>query len=427
MKDNLEKAFINSLEEYEVAYDPKAWEAVSAKLGSNAAAGGSAVSSALKWVLAAVLVGTVVTGSYFLWNNDTEPTRTETAIVENEKQSEISTTETNEKAEEKIPKDVAENKDEAIISPEKIVETQRELVPVVNGKETPTQKAPVSVKEPKKDVVIEKENIKNPPLVFVEELAKKDRFTAGNISNTIVCAGETVEISNPTKKDKVRFQINGATFNLDSGESIDITLSESSPIRFVNEKDDLIEVKFIKVHDASTPDFNLEANIFEAGLPVVIAEAYGDFASYSWKFDGEVERQGAVVKHNFFDKGEYDITLKVTDANGCEAVTSKTVRIRDKYNLMAMDAFKPNGSDARNRAFMPYSLTERDARFQLTIVDPIDNGIVFTSTDSNEAWDGKDQRTGKMTPSNKSFIWKVQIFNPELGERPIYAGTVVHN
>src|SRR5690606_2262568 len=132
-----------------------------------------------------------------------EPTRTETAIVENEKQSEISTTETNEKAEEKIPKDVAENKDEAIISPEKIVETQRELVPVVNGKETPTQKAPVSVKEPKKDVVIEKENIKNPPLVFVEELAKKDRFTAGNISNTIVCAGETVEISNPTKKDKV--------------------------------------------------------------------------------------------------------------------------------------------------------------------------------------------------------------------------------
>lgn len=426
MKDNLENVFKSKLEEYEVPYDPKAWDTVNSQLNANAAAGGSALSSAFKWVLATVLLGTVVTGSYFLWNNDGEPNKIETAIVSKEKQEEPSSIKPQDEQtkEDAILIDSAEN-----VKSEQLVETKKDVSLIVNEEgKLENKNEQILVEEPIKAKVQNKKEEKNtPPVVPVEDAIKTQQFVAGLISNPIVCIGETVEITNPSENGRVRFQVNSEWIELKANKSFNLTLKESVLINFVNDKNELIEAKYVKVYDASIPDFNLEANVYEEGLPVVIAEAYGDFSSYLWSFDGEVERKGAIVKHNFFDKGEYEISLKVTDANGCESKTSKTIRIRDKYNLMAVDAFKPNGSDARNRAFMPYSLTERDVRFQLTIVDPIDNGVVFTSTDSDESWDGTDQRTGKMTPSNKSFIWKVQIFNPEMNERPIYAGTVVHN
>jgi hypothetical protein len=225
----------------------------------------------------------------------------------------------------------------------------------------------------------------------------------------------------------VRFKLNEQWIVLQPGKSFVIKPTSSINVNFVNADNEVIESAYIKVHNSPSANFTYEANIFEKGLPVAICEAYGDYASYNWIFDDKLVRSGAEVKHNFFDKGDYEVQLKVIDRNGCENAITKIIRIRDKYNLMAVDAFKPNGSDSRNRTFMPYSLTERDVKFQLTIVDPIDNNVVFTSNDVNNAWDGIDQKTGKITPNNKVYMWKVQIFNPLPNERPIYAGTIIHN
>jgi hypothetical protein len=93
---------------------------------------------------------------------------------------------------------------------------------------------------------------------------------------------------------------------------------------------------------------------------------------------------------------------------------------------MAVEAFIPNGSDPKTKAFMPFSLTQRDVPFTLTIIDPRDNGIVFTSKDASNPWTGIDERTGKMTDSETVFIWRVQLENSLPNERPVYAGTVVH-
>ena len=94
---------------------------------------------------------------------------------------------------------------------------------------------------------------------------------------------------------------------------------------------------------------------------------------------------------------------------------------------MAMNAFKPNDGDPRNKAFIPFSLTQRDVDFTLSIIDPKDNSVVYTTSNVKEPWDGVDHRTGKMTPVGKVYIWKVQIDNPLPNERPIYAGTVIHH
>ena len=428
MKNNLENAFRNSLQDYEAPYDPKAWEAVSSKLGAQpAAVGGSLMSSALKWVLASVLLGAVVGGGIFLSGDqgtiitaEVKDTPTEERLTQDSANKNI------------MPNSENESGATSIVAPIEI-EKSSEKATNANNNTTVTNprnnnstqsNAESTEVETRKSGEIVSGQTPNPPK-GVEVVA--DRFVAGFISTSTVCEGESVVINNQDRKGKVKFQTNGEWIVLQPGKSYELKPASSTEINFVNDKGELIETAYIKIQNLPSANFTFEANIYEEGLPVTICQAYGDYAAYQWTFDDKIVRNGAEVKHHFYDKGDYEVHLKVIDANGCESTTIKTVRINDKYNLMAVDAFKPNGSDSRNRTFMPYSLTERDVKFQLTIVDAIDNSIVFTSNDVNNAWDGVDQKTGKMTPSNKAYIWKVQILNPLPNERPIYAGTIVHN
>src|SRR5690554_518464 len=102
MKDNLEKAFKNSLEEYEVPYDPKAWDAVNAELDAKASGGNPVLSNVLKWGLATALLGIVVTASYFLWyNNPTETEKSATTAIERKQQESAPTTQKTESSEAK--------------------------------------------------------------------------------------------------------------------------------------------------------------------------------------------------------------------------------------------------------------------------------------------------------------------------------------
>jgi hypothetical protein len=73
---------------------------------------------------------------------------------------------------------------------------------------------------------------------------------------------------------------------------------------------------------------------------------------------------------------------------------------------------------------MPFCLKERNAKFVLTIIDPKDNAVVFTTKDASKPWDGTDQRTGRILTTYKTFIWQVQLEDTLPGERGIYNGTV---
>jgi hypothetical protein len=60
----------------------------------------------------------------------------------------------------------------------------------------------------------------------------------------------------------------------------------------------------------------------------------------------------------------------------------------------------------------------------MVILDPNDGGIVYETSDASQPWDGIDSRDGKMIGSNKTFVWKVSIKNPESGEKSEYKGTI---
>lgn len=431
MKNNLENAFKDKLTEFEAPYDPQAWEAVKGQLDAKATGGGS--SSAWKWIAATAVVATIaVTSIMVLDNTETTIADTNTISKEETPKNEIekSTVDsddknaalnpTNEEIEGSNQNTIQESDENSVeettleeVSNNEVVSPERNTKPD-NISETVTPS--------------EGEETQVPDNVQETATPIKKKYIAGNITANEVCAGEQITITNNGAKNEiVRFEANGKIIELKKANSFIITPKISSVINFVNRDNKIIDSEFIKVNELPNPDFSIEANIYEQGLPVTICEAYGDFKELTWDFDGKAEKNGKNVKHNFFEKGSYTITLKVTDFNGCKNSKQRDVRIDDQYNLMAVDAFKPNGSDPKTKAFMPFSLTQRDIQFTLTIIDPRDNGIVFTSKDASNPWTGIDERTGKMTESEKVFIWRVQIENSLPNERPVYAGTVVHN
>lgn len=436
MKDNLEKAFHDSLKDYQEPYNPKAWENVSAQLGAPASVGG--VSGALKWVLTTLAAGAVAFGVYYFWpSNQQQSHRLADNHTTKTKVSPEGINRTQNQSNDGVgAKDASTSSDQATQQPDVVV-----LSPIStgNGQQETMQHEQESIEQShpvdanRKPLEGKEKNRSNN-----ETLAnnngnnagvKAKHYIAGLIPVSSICEGQTITVTNPSNEQEqlVRFQNEGKWIVLQNGDKYTFRPSHSEAIEFTDENGAVIQSQSIVVNTLPTVNFDVNANIFEDGLPVAICRTLTEAKSYQWKSNHQQTLNGKAVTFNFFKEGDHMVTLKVVDGNGCSNEITKIVNIRNKYNLLAVDAFKPRSIDSRTNTFMPYALKVRDVKFLLTIIDPTDNHVVFSSSDANNAWDGIDQTTGKMTKGNKIFVWNVHLENPLPNERPIYVGTVVHD
>lgn len=420
-EDNIEKAFREKLQDYEAPYNAAAWQAVSSALDGAAVAATAGKATLLKWVVAGVLIGATAIGGFYIANSKQEVISNHNSISPDEETTALITQSEKETDEaiDTASQEVKDSNSDAVSS----VETQVDIeVLTSNG-------AIESIDESTQTVVeIQQDRTEDNQQISKGNQQNAEKYIAGYLLSTEICEGQTVVVSNPeVKYGNVKFQLDGRWVELSPMETYEFVPNKSMEIEFVNAEGGFLERKFIKVNSLPVADFGYEANIFEQGLPITNFESYEDATSYEWNFNGEIVRGDKKMSYSFYDKGDYEVALKVRDKNACESETSKTIHIREKYNLMAVDAFKPNDTDERNKTFMPFSLKERTVNFQLTIIDPTDNGVVFVSNDAENAWTGIDQRNGKMTAAEKAFVWKVQLFNPEKNEKSVYSGTVLHN
>ena len=430
MKDNLEKAFKEKLDQFEAPYDASAWESMNSRLDAKQGTGGNL----LKWIAgSAAVIAVVAVSSYFLMKEEVNSPNEKTRIAE----------QSIENNSDKVSSDKAKTiENKSTSNDTKDVEgSQVDVQPLVNGNSDPVE-ADQDIEAPTKDEAsnIGSEIVENPTSESKtpDNVQSNDNgasqkpqynFIAGNLINNKICKGESIFIRNTgAKNDIIKLQINNDVFSLKKANVHEFKPEHSGSIIFLDGDNNVIGKEEFIVFENPTPEFNMKANIFEKGLPITKCETYGDYESVVWTFGKEKHKiEGRKAMHNFFKKGEHEVTLTVEDYNGCKNSRTKKVRIEDDYNLIAVDAFKPNGADPRNKVFMPFALTQRDVNFTLTIVDPRDNSVVYSTQDATKGWDGTDQRTGSMTPSETVYIWKVQLENPLPNERQVYAGTVVHN
>lgn len=417
-KDKLEQFFSDKLENFEAPYSPGAWTSLASKLGKGAGSTGFSAGAKIALFSAAAIVVAVVT--YVALPEKTENPTQPIAQIEQ-------TIDNNDIDNNQVVTD--ETQDDVTIETE-ITPESTNTVPANNNS---------TISNSGESNLVSNENDKQPSTNLVDGNNEsnssthnntdvtdtKFKYISGNISSTLICKGESISVSNLGKeKDVVRLLVNGKTIQLSKGKKTSLTISEATEITFVNDKNEVISKEFIQVLDNPKPNFDFDANIYENGLPIAKFTSYGNYKNISWDFGNNQYAQGPEVTTYYFEKGTFEVKMTATDINGCVGSETKNIEISDKYNLLATNSIRLNDQNLETRTFMPYCLKERDTKFTLTIIDPKDNTVVFTSKDVSKPWDGTDQRTGRILPAYKTYIWQVQLEETMPGERGIYNGTV---
>ncbi len=128
--------------------------------------------------------------------------------------------------------------------------------------------------------------------------------------------------------------------------------------------------------------------------------------SWEWDFgDGNVScSQNAV--HTYDGLGTYNVTLTVTDNNGCIGKTSLTVYIRDIYTLYIPNAFSPN-NDGINDYFQPYGQNIDPDTYKLSIYNRWGQEVFYTE-DMNARWDGRVNGSDNENKVEASYVYRLQ-------------------
>ncbi|MNY19854.1 hypothetical protein D3C86_1533090 [compost metagenome] len=239
-----------------------------------------------------------------------------------------------------------------------------------------------------------------------------------------MCVGEEIEIANPNETLPVSVVQNNRTqlikggskrtFTANSEGTIEVIYGKSTQTITVNKPND-------KLYISADPTI-----LYENGIPSVEFTISGAENAVHWsveKYHSEIQN-GNLVVHPYTGK---EITVKATskDANGCAVSETKTISIKEEYNLQAANTFNINSTDSRNNKFMPYALTERNTAFELTILDAKSGRILYKTNDASNGWDGTDMQTGSLVQANSTYIWRVMIKNPLPEEPKVYNGTIV--
>lgn len=433
MSNKLENKFKEQLENYEAPHDGSAWDSFEKKLDAKAATSGN--SNILKTVVAVGILTVASVGIFFYSSdsNDVETKYTKESTVEEKVESKETEndSENYQGIKEKTDQNLEESKSDVnIASDDKTSDKEsKDSSPVNEGKESELSEGrnTVTSEEQDKTHKVDKEHGNTEENSNKEDTKIKRRFVSGVVSEKEVCKGEYITIENNHDEGFVRLLFGITDLTIPPKQFTKLKVDQSGVLNFIDNEEKSIEKVQIIAHELPEVDFNYEANVYEKGVPIVELRAFGSFDKYIWTLNGNKKAEGKVAGVNIYDKGEHIFKLEVVDHNGCKGSSSRDIRVEKDYNLMAPSAFSPQSNDRRKNTFIPYALTERDVQFEFVVIDPKTHAVVFKSNDKNNPWDGRDQRTGKMTPAEKVYMWKVHIQNPLPEEKAIYAGSVVHD
>lgn len=415
-KDKLEQFFSDKLENLEAPYSKEAWASLEAKLANSA--GASGISRGAKIALFSVAAVVVAVVTFVALSETTaspsQPIAQIEQINENNTNEDKTIEKTHSTAEIETIHEIPLNESSTAVGP---TTDPVERINSENTNTTPTESNPSAADG---NIIPNVTPIKNNPTVDT-----KINYVIGNINATLVCKGEGIIITNlGGEHDIVRLIVNDKVTELSNKMKTSVAINELTEINFLNGENQVIGKEIIQPLDIPKPTFDFDANMYEQGLPTTKFATYGDYKNVDWDFGNNQYAKGSDVTTHYFDKGFYDVKMTCTDINGCVGSEVKRVEITDKYNLLATNSIRLNDANLETRTFMPFCLKERAVKFTLTIMDPKDNTVVFTSTDVSKAWDGTDQRTGRVIAPFKTFIWQVLLEQPMPGERGIYNGTV---
>lgn len=124
-------------------------------------------------------------------------------------------------------------------------------------------------------------------------------------------------------------------------------------------------------------------------------QSSGAIASWNWLFGDGGTGNAMNPAHAYTDVGTFEVTLYVTDVNGCEAEASADITITPIYDITIPTAFTPNGNGGNGGGYDPNDLSNDVFYPFIRFVDDFRMRIfnrwgelVFESEDIRIGWDG---------------------------------------
>lgn len=155
------------------------------------------------------------------------------------------------------------------------------------------------------------------------------------------------------------------------------------------------------------PNILVTVSSYELEIPNAIVEFYVNnqnlIASWFWDFgDGTTSTQAQPV-HEYTEEGEYFVTLRIIDHNGCERIYHlKEIVVTQDIRILLPNAFTPNG-DGLNDEFFATSTLITD--LEIEIFDRWGK-LIYRSEDLNFRWNGR-KAEGDAWPEG-AYVYKVR-------------------
>lgn len=431
-KDMLENKFKESLNNFEMDYDPKAWENLSKSLDSKMPIQNKPYT---KWFFGGAAIAIIGVSAYFLTPaNDLPLTAKSTKANSTKNHIDSSESTSDELKLNGHHESAVQNNTSEIIQNNEVLTSEKEL----NATQpTSTSQHPITEENQVSEKSVTAINVSD---AIMEGMPKDFMFPPGYNKNTEnrstlpeisdICIGDVLNIT-PIKGETILIEDpNGAIYSIsDEVDVFDkfIAQTEGIHLAWIQGVSKEIDYKSFNVKPSPKADIEVvDKNLFENGLPTTKLSTNCISNFYSWEFEGfNAPVQGKDANVHYFKKGNYQVKLTVKNDLGCSNSVVQSIGVDEDYNLLAVNGFDPLSNDNRKNTFIPFALTQRSVKFRMIIVDPKDGGIIFESEDASNPWSGIDNRTGQMVEPNKAYIWQVILDTPEFGEKSEYKGTIV--
>lgn len=420
MNKNIDELIKSALEGHEMPYDNNAWNSLNKKLNHPIAH----IKPFKFWFLGSSIIAVITISSFLYFSNNQaeksdKPGEQKTDVIEKSNSQSTTTKKTKSEKTKGI-------QDEKIRSNEEL-EAQEDVKKEIKTNLILPKVNEVLAKEITKDLKLDEE-ITNPKKGNSVITKKVTEPNVPSFSNK--CLGDYLKVINKNDDGMTLIFPSGKKVSVAGSATENIKLSEEGKYELlVNSKQKETYNSFFNVYENPRATLLVDDELnYETGLPIIKGEVQTFEESIKWKVDKVVSAHSSKAKtaaFYFFEKGQFDLEVIVTNEKGCSSSEINRIFIEKDYNLLAVNAFDPLSDDSRKNTFMPYALTKRNSAFSLIIIDTDNGGIIFESSDASNPWDGIDKRNGQLVNKNKAFIWKVTLASPEKNEKTVYKGTII--
>mgnify|MGYP002628643407 CR=1 FL=1 len=417
MNNPLDNKIKESLENFEMPYDAGAWAELAQQLpaaGTATSAGGSQIG----WkaaALVAVLATTIATAWYFT-NTDKTVITEDVAIEQTVPAEEVNVVNSEEtetvNQETSTQKAITEVK--AHVADAKATNTNA-VVPVVKEETQPVVKTEnvVATTDNNSNLTTDKKEPTTPEKEPSNEVTAKP-FVAKFLASTLIaCVGDDVSFINESsdKSASMRWDFGDGTTEVESNPVHNYVNEGTYTVRLVGSKNNQTaeHTVTVNVNPTPTPIFSAERKLNGyVAIPLYkFATAVQPSETAIWSFSDGAKAVGNSVVHLFREAGTSTASVTVSNNYGCSTTMSESYDALKEFDLLAPTSFTPNG-DGLNENFIPEALPEMGIAFEMSILDPKTNEVVYRTSNALDAWNGTRNNSGQKLDEG-IYIWTVVL------------------